>query len=247
CMERVEKMKIFHTADWHLGKIIQGLYMTEDQSYILKQFIEQVKLEQPDVVIIAGDLYDRAVPPTEAVELLNRVLEQLTLELNIPVLAIAGNHDSPDRLDFAVKLMEKNQLYLSGQIRFPLQPIKLHDQFGEVHFYLVPYCDPAIVKYQLQNDEIRTHDEAMQAIVKHIQSGWDNDARHVFIGHAFITPYGEKEDNTSESERPLSIGGAEYVKAQYLQDFHYVALGHLHQAHQVGQEKIRYSGSILKY
>jgi len=240
-------MKIFHTADWHLGKIIQGLYMTEDQGYILEQFLEQVKLEQPDVVIIAGDLYDRAVPPTEAVELLNHVLEQLTLVLHIPVLAIAGNHDSPDRLDFAVKLMERNQMFLTGQLRFPLKPIILNDQYGEVHFYLVPYCDPAVVRYELKDDSIRSHDDAMKAIVEHIQADWDAKARHVLIGHAFITPYGEKQENTSESERPLSIGGAEYVNSEYFNDFDYVALGHLHQAHYVSHEKIRYSGSILKY
>jgi len=240
-------MKIFHTADWHLGKLVQGVYMTEDQAAVLDQFIEDVKREQPDAVIIAGDLYDRAIPPTEAVDLLNKTLERLVLELEVPVLAIAGNHDSPDRIDFAVKLMERNQLYMSGQLRIPIEPVVLQDADGEVHFYLIPYADPSIVRYLLGQDDIRSHQEAMEAIVEHIVERWDPNARHVLVGHAFVTAYGEAESNTSDAERPLSIGGAEYVSAQLLEAFDYVALGHLHQAHHVGLEHVRYSGSPLKY
>jgi len=240
-------MKIFHTADWHLGKLVQGVYMTEDQEVVLEQFINDVKSEQPDAVIIAGDLYDRAIPPTEAVDLLNKTLERLVLELEVPVLAIAGNHHSPDRIDFAVKLMERNQLYMSGQLRVPIEPVVMHDADGEVHFYLIPYADPSIVRYLLGQDDIRSHQEAMEAIVQHIVERWDPNARHVLVGHAFVTAYGEAENNTSDAERPLSIGGAEYVSAQLLEKFDYVALGHLHQAHHVGLEHVRYSGSPLKY
>lgn len=245
--EGMKAMKLFHTADWHLGKLVQGIHMTDDQQHVLEQFIEDVRQERPDAIIIAGDLYDRAIPPTDAVDLLNRTLEQLVLELRIPVLAIAGNHDSPDRIDFAVKLMERNGLYMSGQLRFPIKPVILHDEFGEVHFYLVPYGDPSIMRYLLGNDQIRSHQEAMEAIVAGIIEQWDPQARHVLIGHAFVTPYGEAEQNTSDAERPLSIGGAEYVSAELLKAFDYVALGHLHQAHHVGNERIRYSGSPLKY
>lgn len=240
-------LRIFHTADWHLGKIVQGQYMTEDQAYALDHFIQDVEREQPDVVIIAGDLYDRAVPPTEAVDLLNDILERLVLKLKVPVLAIAGNHDSPDRIGFAVKLMERNGLYMVGQLQVPIKPVTLHDEEGPIEFYLVPYADPAVIRHVLGQDEIKSHQEAMEAIVQHIQSNWDPEARHVLIGHAFVTPYGEQEENTSDSERPLSICGAEYVNAQTLQAFDYVALGHLHQAHQVGSNHIQYSGSPLKY
>lgn len=245
--ERMKEVKLFHTADWHLGKLVQGVYMTEDQAYVLEQFIEDVKQEQPDAVIIAGDLYDRAIPPTEAVELLNDILERLVLELHVPVLAIAGNHDSPDRIDFAVKLMERNGLYLCGQLRYPIEPIVLHDDAGEVHFYLIPYADPSIVRHVLGQEHIRSHQDAMEAIVAHIVENWDASARHVLIAHAFVTPYGEAKQNTSDSERPLSIGGAEYVSAELLKAFDYVALGHLHQAHHVGIEHVRYAGSPLKY
>lgn len=245
--ERMSIVKIFHTADWHLGKIVQGIYMTEDQAYVLDQFVQAVKDERPDVVIIAGDLYDRAVPPTDAVELLNHIFEELVLQLKVPVLAIAGNHDSPDRIQFAVKLMRNNGLYMAGQLQSPIEPITLFDEAGPVEFYLVPYADSSIVRHILNDERIHSHQEAMDAIVTEIKGRWNPDARHVLIGHAFVTPYGEQENNTSDAERPLSIGGAEYVSAQLLADFDYVALGHLHQAHHVGIPHIRYSGSPLKY
>ncbi|MGM8364423.1 exonuclease SbcCD subunit D [Virgibacillus sp. W0181] len=240
-------MKIFHTADWHLGKLVQGIYMTEDQEYILDQFLYAVKTEKPDAVIIAGDLYDRAVPPTEAVHLLNNVLETIVLDLETPVLAIAGNHDSPSRLHFASSLLKNNGLYIVGQLTKDLNPVVLHDEHGEVHFHLIPYCDPSVVRHLFQDEEIITHNDAARKIVEEINRKKDPKARHVYVGHAFITPYGEVEENTSDSERPLSIGGAEYVNAQIFSEFHYTALGHLHQAHVVSANNIRYAGSILKY
>jgi exonuclease SbcD len=240
-------MKLIHTADWHLGKLVQGVYMTEDQRFVLKQLIQVIQEEKPDAVIIAGDLYDRAVPPTDAVDLLDEVLETIVMDLGTPVLAISGNHDSPDRLDFASRIMEGRGLYLAGLIRREHNPVVLRDAFGEVHFHLVPYADPAQVRYVLQDEEIRSHDDAMRALTSRIAEGMDPAARHVFIGHAFVTPQGEKQDNTSDAERPLSVGGAEHVRADYFAPFHYTALGHLHQAHYVREERIRYAGSPLKY
>ncbi|GGE61092.1 exonuclease SbcCD subunit D [Priestia taiwanensis] len=240
-------MKIFHTADWHLGKLIHNVYMTNDQQHILDQFITYIKEEKPDVVVIAGDLYDRAIPPIEAVELLDDVLKRIVIDLKTPVIAISGNHDSPQRLDFGSSMMKEQGLYLVGELRNPLTTIKRTDEHGEVHFHLIPYADPGKVRYALQNEDIRTHDDAMKAIVDQLVETMDKDARHVFVGHAFVTPTGEKEENTSESERPLAIGGAEYVNARYFKHFHYTALGHLHQAHFVYQENIRYAGSPMKY
>ncbi|MFD1956008.1 exonuclease SbcCD subunit D [Paenibacillus thailandensis] len=240
-------MKFIHTADWHLGKLVQGVYMTEDQRFVLDQLIAAVREEKPDAVVIAGDLYDRAVPPTEAVELLDRVLEEIVIGLSTPVLAISGNHDSPDRLDFGTKLMESRGLYLTG--RFPAlpKPVVLADEYGEVHFHLVPYADPAQVRHAFGDERIRTHDEAMKAVVERIAERMDPGARHVFVGHAFVTPGGVAQPNTSDSERPLAIGGAEHVSADHFAPFHYTALGHLHQAHYVQSERIRYAGSPLKY
>lgn len=240
-------MKIVHTADWHLGKLVQGVYMTDDQAFVLEQLLRDIEEERPDVVIIAGDLYDRAVPPAEAVQLLDRTLEALVLRLRVPVLAVAGNHDSPSRLDFGSRIMRAAGLHIAGELTLPIAPIVLRDEAGEVHFHLVPYAEPGKVRYLLGDEEIRTHDEAMRGLVAHIAAGLDPQARHVFVGHAFVTPRGEPQEGTSDSERPLSIGGAEHVNAAYFAPFHYTALGHLHQAHHVGDERVRYAGSPLKY
>ncbi|MUV36376.1 Nuclease SbcCD subunit [Lentibacillus sp. JNUCC-1] len=240
-------MKIFHTADWHLGKLVQGVYMTEDQRFVLEQFKTAIDQEKPDVVIIAGDLYDRAVPPTDAVHLLDEVLEDIVLKKGTPVIAIAGNHDSPGRLHFGSRIMQHNGLHMTGQLSQELKPVILHDNYGEVHFHQVPYCDPSVVRHVFEDDTVKSHDDAMKTIVSHIEETMDPDARHVFVGHAFVTPHGEAEDNTSDSERPLSVGGAEYVNARHFVPFHYTALGHLHQAHYVLNDTVRYAGSLLKY
>ena len=240
-------MKFFHTADWHLGKLVHGVYMTEDQRHVLNQFIAAIEEERPDAVIIAGDLYDRAVPPTEAVELLDEVLRRILLDLKTPVIAIAGNHDSPGRLDFATKLMQANGLFLTGHLNSSFEPVILNDEYGEVHFHRIPYAEPGVVRHILQNDAIHSHQEAMNGILERIQANLNPKARHVLVGHAFVTPKGEARENTSDSERPLSIGGAEHVSADLYDAFHYTALGHLHQAHNVGLPNIQYSGSPLKY
>ncbi|MEF3328822.1 exonuclease SbcCD subunit D [Oceanobacillus oncorhynchi] len=240
-------MKLIHTADWHLGKLVQGVYMTEDQACILDQFVEAVEKESPHAVIIAGDLYDRAVPPVEAVDLLDKTLDRIVNQLGIPVIAIAGNHDSPGRLHFGSRLMKEKGYHIIGQLSESIQPVVLSDEFGEVHFHLIPYADPSVVKALFQEKDIRNHQDANAFLVKQIKENMDEAARHVYVGHAFVTPFGETEENTSDSERLLSIGGAEHVDAHLFTDFHYTALGHLHQAHHVLDEKIRYSGSILKY
>lgn len=240
-------MKFFHTADWHLGKLVQGVYMTEDQRYVLQQFIEAIEEEKPDAVVIAGDLYDRGVPPTEAVNLLDEVLETIVIKLKTPVLAVAGNHDSPTRLHFGSNIMKANGYHIVGQLSQTFEPVILRDEYGEVHFHLVPYTDPSVVRHVFSDDEIRSHNDAMRKITESIEKKMNPDARHVFVGHAFVTPHGEEQENTSDSERPLAIGGSEYVDANHFKNFHYTALGHLHQAHFVLDEKIRYSGSPLKY
>lgn len=240
-------LKIFHTADWHLGKLVQGVYMTEDQEYVLQQFYEAIEQEKPDAVIIAGDLYDRAVPPTDAVALFDNALKKIVVDLGVPVLAIAGNHDSPGRLQFGSQFMQENGVYLAGQMKKEIEPVVLTDEFGEVHFYLVPFADPSIVRNLHDDEDIKNHNSAMAKITEIIQENKNPNARHIFVGHAFVTPHGESEANTSDSERPIAIGGAEYVAAHLFDDFHYTALGHLHRAHYVRDEKIRYAGSPLKY
>src|SRR5699024_9163585 len=128
-----------------------------------------------------------------------------------PVLAIGGNHDSPSRLNFANKMMQDRGLHLVGELSASMDHVVLNDEYGEVHFHLVPYADPSQVRHLLDDETIQTHNDAYEAIVKGLKEKINDGERHVFIGHAFVTPYGEEQENTSESERPLSIGGAEYV------------------------------------
>lgn len=240
-------MKFFHTADWHLGKLVQGVYMTEGQRFVLDQFIEAIREEKPDAVVVAGDLYDRAVPPTEAVALLDEVLEKITMELGTPVLAVGGNHDSPGRLHFGSGLMRANGYHITGQMTKVIEPVILMDEYGEVHFHLVPFADPSVVKHLHDDETIVNHNDAMKKVTSAIRQQMVNGVRHVFVGHAFVTPHGESEANTSDSERPLTIGGAEYVSAHLFEGFHYTALGHLHQAHYVLNETVRFAGSPMKY
>lgn len=236
-------MRILHTADWHLGKIVNGIHMTEDQSYILDKLIDVIRDVKPDVLIIAGDIYDRAIPPKEAVELLNEVLSTIHSEFQIPILAISGNHDSPDRLDFASSLLSKQNVFIQAKYFKNHNAVTLFDEYGPVHFHLIPYLEPEEVKEVFNNDNIKTHEDAMKEIVDFIEQKYDMSERNVFVGHAFLQ--GGME---SDSEERLSmLGGAPYVPAELFEKFTYTAMGHLHQAQRITQDYIRYSGSILKY
>ncbi|MFP7477422.1 exonuclease SbcCD subunit D [Terribacillus saccharophilus] len=236
-------MKLLHTADWHLGKIVNSVHMTEDQALILEQIKTIIDREQPDAVIVAGDLYDRAIPPRDAVELLNNTWNWLIGDKEIPVLSISGNHDSPDRLDFGSQLFKASKLYIETKLRPGMTPVTLEDQHGPVHFHLIPYTEPADVRAFFGDDSITTHQRAMEQIVTYITDTYDMSERHVFVGHAFLA--GGME---SDSEERLSmIGGSPYVDASLFQPFTYAAFGHLHQAQRIGSDHIRYSGSPLKY
>jgi DNA repair protein SbcD/Mre11 len=236
--EETTVMKFIHTADWHLGKLVHGIYMTEEQRYILEEFIELVKKEEPDAVIIAGDLYDRSVPPTEAVELLDEVLYRINVELKTPIVAVSGNHDSAERLSFGSSWYKHSQFHLKGKLTNDFTPITIKG----VHFHCVPYAEPGNVRQILEDDSINSHHAAMEAIVKRIEEKMNPDEPHVFVGHAFVL--GGK---TTDSERTLSVGGSGCVGADVFKSFHYSALGHLHSPDAIKHETIRYSGSLLKY
>lgn len=236
-------MKILHTADWHLGKIVHNVHMTDDQKEMLDQFIDIVREQKPDAVIIAGDLYDRSIPPKQAVELLNDTLTALINDIEVPVLAISGNHDSPDRLQFGASLFRKQGLFLDTKLKKDREAVTLYDEHGPVHFHLIPYVEPAEVAYVFEDDTIKSHQQAAERIVQDICERYSSEERHIWIGHAFLA--GGME---SESEERLSmIGGSPYVDARLFHDFTYVALGHLHQPQRVTKDTIRYSGSLLKY
>lgn len=238
-------MKIIHTGDWHIGKMVHQVHMTEDQEYILKEFIQLIKEEKPDVVVIAGDLYDRSVPPVTAVDLLDRVLTKILVDLNTPIIAIAGNHDSGDRLGFANQILKNKGLYLYGKLINPISPIVIKDEYGIVNFYPIPYADPAEVRHIIESEDIHNHNDAMKAIIDSIKEVMNKDQRNILVAHGFVIGAGERD--TCESERPLSIGGTEFIDISHFQGFNYTALGHLHGAQKVGDDKVRYSGSLLKY
>lgn len=231
-------MKFIHTADWHLGKLVHGIYMTEDQRYFLNKFVELVEEEKPDALVIAGDLYDRSVPPTDAVELLNEILFKINVELKIPIVAIGGNHDSAERLSFGSSWYKQSQFYLTGKLEQEIHPVHING----VNFYLVPYTEPGVVRHLFNNESIHSHQDAMKAVIGKIEESLNPNEPNVFVGHAFVL--GGK---TSDSERTLSVGGSGCVGAELFDPFSYTALGHLHSPDAIKHSKVRYSGSLLKY
>jgi exonuclease SbcD len=235
-------MRILHTSDWHLGRLFHGVHLTEDQAYVLEQVIDLVRDVRPDVVIVAGDIYDRAVPPPEAVSLLNDVLSRLVLEIGARVVLTAGNHDSARRLDFGSSIMENNGLHISARLSENPRAVILGDDDGPVHFYPLPYAEPALVRARLGLEAVRDHQTAMEALVNRIGEIHPEGVRSVLIAHAFVAGGTE-----SESERPLSVGGVGTVEASCFKGFDYVALGHLHRPQQAGDRRVQYSGSLLKY
>lgn len=237
-------MRILHTADWHLGKIVNEFSMLDLQKQYLKELVKEVKNLEVDVVIMAGDLYDRAIPPKEAVSLANRVFTQLTQEVGVPVLVIAGNHDSNERIEYGAELLAGSQLFIEGTTKETIRKVTIQD----VNFYLLPYDDHKNVRSILEDDSIRNPEEALKAQIATIQKEWDPKAVNVLLYHGFLVNIASnKELETSDSERALSIGTVDYVPAEWVKDFDYVALGHLHKAQRVKGEHIRYSGSPLKY
>lgn len=238
-------MKIIHTGDWHIGKIVNEFHMTSDQEYILEQFIEAIRQEEPDAVVIAGDIYDRSVAPVEAVELLDRVFTKIVIDLKTPILAVAGNHDSPERLGFACEILRNKGLYIEGLFKKDIAKVVLSDEHGPVNFYLLPYADPAFVRDAYEDERIRSHDDVFKAVMEKISDQIESKERNILITHGFVR--GVEDIELSDSERPLSIGGADYVNVEHFKDFHYTALGHLHGPQKVGSERVRYSGSLMKY
>ncbi|SDO91685.1 exonuclease SbcCD subunit D [Clostridium gasigenes] len=245
-------MKIFHTADWHIGKLVNGFYMTEDQEFVIDQLFEKIKTEKPDVVLIAGDLYDRSVPPVQAIELLNRIFDKIVRGLKTPIIALAGNHDSNERLNFGSVLLKGSGLYISGNLKRNIEKITLTDEYGPVNFYPIPYADPPIVRDLFDDNLIKTHNDAMNKIVNSIKQTLNTKERNIVMAHGYVTySKNDKEElvilEESDSEKPLSIGGTDLINSSCFEGFNYTALGHLHGPQKVGSNKIRYSGSLLKY
>ena len=231
-------MKFLHLADLHLGKRVNGFSMLEDQAHILRQILAILDDEQPDGVLIAGDVYDKSVPTVEAVELLDGFLTELRTR-GVPVLLISGNHDSPERLAFGGRVMDSCGIHISPVYDGALAPVTLHDTFGPVHVWLLPFVKPAHVRRWFPDADIESYTDAVAEAVAHMDI--DTAARNVLVTHQFVT------GGTRSGSEELSVGGTDNVDSGVFAPFDYVALGHLHGAKHIGSETIRYAGSPLKY
>lgn len=236
-------MRILHTADWHLGKIVNEFSMIEGQSYYLHALIETLKKQDIDAIIMAGDLYDRSLPPKEAVALANAILTKMITELQVPVFVIAGNHDGGERVEYGSHLLAECHLYIEGTVKKKTRKISLNG----TNFYLLPFADHVYIRELLQDDSIKNIEDATRVQIEAIKETMNTDEVNILIAHGYVIDYAEDSSEPSDSERPLSIGTSEYVNVHLFDDFDYVALGHLHKAQKVTSEKVRYSGSILKY
>ncbi|MCI9688930.1 exonuclease SbcCD subunit D [Vibrio parahaemolyticus] len=235
-------MKFIHTSDWHLGRQFHNVSLLEDQQAVLEQLIQYIENNPVDAVIVAGDVYDRSVPPTIAIELLNRVVKRICGELNTPMILISGNHDGAERLGFGSEQMKRSGLHIISNFEDMLTPVVIESKAaGHVAFYGMPYNDPEQVRY-VYKEPVSTHDEAHKLLAEKITEQFQSEHRNILISHCFVDGAIE-----SESERPLSIGGSDRVSHEHFLNFDYVALGHLHQPQKKGEEYIRYSGSLMKY
>lgn len=232
-------MKILHTSDLHIGKRVKEFSMLDEQRFILNQILTTAEAEQPDAIILAGDIYDKSVPSAEAVSLFDDFLVSLA-RLGKSIFIISGNHDSPERISFASRIMQASKIYLSPVYDGTIRPVVLPDGESEVAFYLLPFIKPSVVlHYADEGTDIKTYDDAMRYVVSKMDI--DQSRRNILIAHQYVTGA-----ERSESE-DMVIGGLDNVDASVFAPFDYVALGHLHRPQYCGRATIRYSGSPLKY
>lgn len=231
-----------HLADLHLGKRVNGFSMMEDQEYILNRILEIMEEEQPDGLLIAGDVYDKTIPPAEAVRRMDDFLTAVA-EKHVPVFLISGNHDSAERVAFGHQLMQGSGIWISPVYDGTIRHHTLEDRWGEVNIYLIPFLRPSVVRSFFPDVEIEDYTDALRTIIEDLQV--DTSRRNVVLAHQFVTAAGALPE-TCDSEQ-LSVGGLDRVDGSVFSPFDYTALGHLHGPQRVGSETIRYAGSPLKY
>lgn len=231
-------MKFIHLSDLHIGKRVNGVSMLEDQAYILEKILQQLDRIQPEAVLISGDVYDKSVPSAEAVTLFDDFLCALA-ERKLYVFIISGNHDSAERLAFGGRLLEDKGIYLSPVYDGSISPITLNDEYGSIHFWLLPFLKPVHVKRFYPQETIESYTDACRVAVQNMQL--DPTQRNVLLAHQFVTG-----SATCDSEE-ISVGGTDNVDAAVFADFDYVALGHIHGPQNIGSQRIRYCGTPLKY
>ena len=230
-------MKFIHLSDLHIGKRVNEFSMYDDQCYILKQIIKIIDDEKPDAVLIAGDVYDKSIPSSEAVTLFDDFLYMLS-KRDLQTFVISGNHDSPERLSFASRLIEQSGIHISQVYNGEIKPFTMHDEYGEVKIYMLPFIKPANVR-RFFDEEITSYTDAVDRAITEMNI--DTTKRNVIVTHQFVTGA-----LRTESEE-ISVGGSDNVSASVFNDFDYVALGHIHRAQNCTTERIRYCGTPLKY
>lgn len=231
-------MRIIHLSDLHLGKRVNGFSMISDQRYILEQILGIIKNEQADAVFIAGDIYDKAVPSLEAVQLFDDFLVKLS-KLGLKVFIVSGNHDSPERIAFASRIISESGIYLSPVYDGHIEKITVNDEFGPLNVYLLPFIKPVHVRAHYSEENIDTYTDAVRTALMHTDI--DENERNVIIAHQFVT--GASRSDSEEQ----SVGGLDNVDACVFDAFDYVALGHIHGPQNIGSVTVRYSGTPLKY
>lgn len=243
-------MKFFHLSDLHIGKQLHRYNLKEDQQVILKEVITYAKELRPDTIVIAGDIYDKSVPSAEAVNVFDEFLTDLSeITPEIPILIISGNHDSPDRLKYASEILKRHHIYLAGNVperpEEHIEKVTLHDAYGEVDFYLLPFMKPAYVRNIFVDETPETYSDAVREIIKREKIDY-KDKRNVLVSHQFYVGEKAESPETCDSE-VFSVGGIDNVDIGSVKEFDYVALGHLHGAQCIGKPEIRYCGTLLKY
>ena len=266
-------MRFLHTADWHLGRIFYGQYLTDDQAYVLEhQFFTILKEEKIDGILLAGDVFDRAVPPIEAIELWDSIITRLAMDYKVPLFVVSGNHDGAERLEVGRSMLSESGIHIWGSPHHALQPFEFESFDGRVAICPMPFSEPrrigdalglnsseskpvdtdmtddTLFSYVDDKDQeavalnLHNYDQMYQAWSDYLYKQVPKQMRSIAISHAFVMG-GE----VGGSERTLSVGGSEQVSPHVFKNFHYTALGHLHGPQRMGADHIRYSGSPLKY
>lgn len=266
-------MRFLHTADWHLGRIFYGQYLTDDQAHVLEnQFFSILKDEKIDGILLAGDVFDRAVPPIEAIELWDSIITRLAMDYKVPLFVVSGNHDGAERLEVGRSMLSQSGIHIWGSPHHALQPFEFEGVDGKVAICPMPFSEPrrigdalglgttasktvdidmtedSLFSYVETNEQepvslnLHNYDQMYQAWSDYLYKQVPKGMRSIAISHAFVMG-----GDVGGSERTLSIGGSEQVSPQVFKDFQYTALGHLHGSQRMGADYIRYSGSPLKY
>lgn len=232
-------MKFLHTADWHIGRKLNGFSLLEEQEAAFSEVMAIAKKEQVDAIVIAGDLYDRSIPSVEAVSLFNKMMVEMNLESGYPVLAISGNHDSATRLETGSLWLKTQNFHLQTQLSQAFEPVEMLD----TQFYLLPYFEPFHARQYFQDDSLRDIQGSMKLVIEKMKESFDPKKNQVLVSHFFAAG-----STKSESETTLEVGGLDSVPIEMLLDFDYVALGHLHYKNAITKtENVQYSGALLKY